>query len=107
MVAAVIFTLGICVMAGIGIFCLQSKTPVTFYSGETPPKPEQVKDVKRWNRKHGILWLGYAGAIALGFAGMRCLGDTAWSLIPFVLGVAAPLPIMVRCHERWKKIDLI
>lgn len=106
-ISFLVFLFVFCFMTGIGIWCLRSRNPVTFYTGEKPLKPEQVKDVKAWNRKHGVLWLCYAGAILLGYLGMWCIGDSLLALIPFVLGVLVPLPVMVLRHEAWRKTDLV
>lgn len=37
----------------IGIVQYRSKDPVGFWSGEKPPKREQITDVRAYNRKHG------------------------------------------------------
>ena len=106
-ISFLVFLFVFCFMTGIGIWCLRSKDPVTFYTGEKPLKPEQVKELKAWNRTPGALWLCYAGAILLGYLGMWCIGDSLLALIPFVLGVLVPIPVMVLCHEAWKKTNLI
>lgn len=97
----------VCFFVCIGVGNLNSKTPVTFYTGEKPLKPEQVKDIAGWNRKHGIAWIVYGLVVALGYGCMWLIGDSLWSLIPFVLSVLVPIPVMVICHENWKKTDLV
>ena len=47
----VIYALVALFMMGIGIVQLKSKDPVGFYSGEKPPKAENITDVKAWNKK--------------------------------------------------------
>jgi hypothetical protein len=47
------------IIFGVGICKLKSKEPVAFYSGETPPKREQLTDVNAWNKKHGMMWIIY------------------------------------------------
>ena len=49
--------MGICAMFmfGIGLVQIKSQKPVAFYSGEKPPMEENVRDIEKWNRKHGIM----------------------------------------------------
>jgi hypothetical protein len=49
-------------MISIGVSQLKSKTPVGFYTGEKPPKAEELTDVSAWNRKHGMMWVLYGVA---------------------------------------------
>ena len=51
--------MGICAMFmfGIGLVQIKSQKPVAFYSGEKPPMEENVRDIEKWNRKHGIMWI--------------------------------------------------
>ena len=37
----------------LGIYQYRAKDPVTINTGETPPKAEDLIDVKLWNQKHG------------------------------------------------------
>ena len=37
----------------LGIYQYRAKNPVTINTGETPPKAEDLIDVKLWNQKHG------------------------------------------------------
>ena len=53
------------IMLGIGIWQLCSKEPVGFYTGKKPPGPSQLTDVRMWNKKHGMMWMMYGGAIIL------------------------------------------
>ena len=53
------------ILAGIGLFQLRSGEPVGFYTGQKPPKPQELTDVRAWNRGHGRLWLFYGAAVLL------------------------------------------
>lgn len=53
------------IFIGLGISQYRSKKPVGFYSGEKPPKKEELTDVKAWNRKHGVMWFGYGVMLIL------------------------------------------
>lgn len=44
------------IMIGLGVSQIKSKEPVGFYTGEKPPKREQLSDVEAWNKKHGLMW---------------------------------------------------
>ena len=44
-ISGVIFCIVAMIMLGIGVSQLKSKEPVGFYTGEKPPKAEQLSDV--------------------------------------------------------------
>lgn len=106
-ITAITFFITATILLGLGIHCLRSKTPVPFYTGETPPRQEQVRNVAAWNRKHGLLWIGYAAAVLLGYGGMALMGDTLWALIPFACGLLGPMPAAIALHSHWMKTDLV
>ena len=90
-------------MMGIGIVQLKSKKPVAFYSGEKPPRAEDVTDVNAWNKKHGLMWIVYGIVIVLSYFAGMLIGDSVWSVIPMVGGVVVPIPFMIRYHNRLRK----
>lgn len=55
----VILTFISIILLAIGISQIKSKEPVGFYSGEKPPKKEELSDVAAWNRQHGLMWIVY------------------------------------------------
>lgn len=59
----VILCLVALIMAGIGISQVRSRKPVGFYTGVKPPEEKNLRDVKAWNRKHGIMWILYGCAV--------------------------------------------
>ena len=63
----VIFLLVSMIFIIIGISQIRSKEPVGFYSGEKPPKTEQLLDMAVWNKKHGYMWIIYGLAIIASF----------------------------------------
>lgn len=95
------------IMIGIGITQLKSKTPVGFYSGEEPPKAEELTDVFAWNRKHGMMWVMYGIVIFLSWFISFLVDDSFWSIISLVAGVCFPLVLMIFYHlalvKRYKK----
>ena len=61
LIAGVLIELGLTV---IGVKQMKSPTPVSFYPGDEPPSENMLKDLKKWNYGHGILWMAY-GIIVL------------------------------------------
>lgn len=96
----IIYILVALIMLTIGISQLKSKKPVGFYTGEKPPKPEDLTDVQAWNKKHGTMWVIYGIIIVLSaLAGIPFL-DSLWSMISMTGGVVVPLIFMVWYHHR-------
>lgn len=101
-------TYGIVVLVtlGIGIHQYRMKTPATFYTGEKPPAAETLRDVRLWNRRHGLMWIAYAvlvtGCVVAGF-----FTPGLWQLLPLTGGVLLPLPFMIAYHEHLKKTCLL
>lgn len=95
------------IMIGIGISQLKSKEPVGFYSGEKPPRAEELSDVGEWNRRHGMMWLIYGAIIILSFLIAMFLGDSIISVVPMCGGILMPVFFMVRYHrilvQKYKK----
>ena len=103
-ISGVIFCIVAMIMLGIGASQLKSKEPVGFYTGERPPKAEQLSDVNSWNKKHGVMWVIYSvciiGAwICSAFWG----GDSIYSVIPLCIGVLIPIPVMIFLHHKLVK----
>jgi hypothetical protein len=94
-------------MIGIGVSQFKSQMPVGFYSGEKPPKAEELTDVSAWNKKHGIMWLTYGMVILLSWLLGFFVNDGFWSGIFLVAGVCIPLIFMIYYHSvlvrRYKK----
>lgn len=87
-------------MAGIGIFQIRSKKPVGFYSGEKPPKENELSDVNAWNKKHGSMWVIYGAVIMLSYGIGIIMGDTVWCILPMCGGLLIPVPVMIWFHHR-------
>ena len=103
-----IIYLGVSVfMLGIGVVQLRSKKPVAFYSGEKPPKAEELSDVEVWNKKHGMMWVLYGIIIMASYFCGVLVGDNIWSVIPMIGGVIVPIPIMILRHEKLRKKYLV
>lgn len=99
----VIYALVALFMMGIGIVQIKSRKPVAFYSGEKPPKAEELTDVSAWNRKHGMMWLVYGIIILLSFLIGARIGDSVWAAVPMIGGVLVPVIFMIRYHNQLRK----
>ena len=76
----IIFFIVAMIMIGLGIFQLKSTSPVGFYSGEKPPREEELTDVKAWNKKHGMMWLIYGIIIMISYFVGYLIGDSVIDL---------------------------
>ena len=107
-ISGVIFCTVALIMFGIGISQLRSKVPVGFYTGEKPPKAEQLSDVHAWNKKHGIMWIIYGICIIFSWICSAFIGgDSIYSVIPLCIGVLLPILVMVLLHHRLVKMYFI
>ena len=99
---------GIVVLAtlGIGIHQYRMKTPATFYTGEKAPDPAQVRDLRLWNRRHGLMWIGYA-LLVTGCMVASFFTPGLWQLLPLMGGMLLPLPFMIAYHEHLKKTCIV
>lgn len=101
LIGLVISLLVALIMIGIGISQLKSKTPVAFYSGEKPPRPEELSDVDAWNKKHGRIWIIYGIVIILSYLLGVLVGlDTSPGLVLYCSGVIIPIVVMIGYHDR-------
>lgn len=60
---------------GLGVSQLLRKKPVGGGIFEAPPRRECVTDMKEWNQKHGILWIGYGLVMLGGFLLLTVVND--------------------------------
>ncbi len=85
-------------MIGIGIYQIKSPKPAWFYSGEEPPKPEELTDLRAWNLKHGGMWVLY-GVVILLTSFVGAFGMEGIAIWLFMGGIILPIPIMVWWHH--------
>lgn len=52
------------IFIGFGLFALKKQTPIHFWSG-TVVKPEEITDVKAYNKANAIMWITYGAIIGL------------------------------------------
>ena len=91
------------IMIGIGIAQIRSKDPVGFYTGEKPPRKEQLSDVKMWNKKHGMLWISYGVAIIVAFVLSMLVNEEVFSAVILIGVIVGALPVMIWYHNWLKK----
>ena len=90
------------IMIAIGIMQYKSKKPTGFYTGETPPKAEQLTDVTAWNHRHGRMWIVYGILIIISFlSGLLIPHEAVSALLPIVIILGA-LPVMILYHHKLK-----
>ncbi|MBQ9766208.1 MAG: hypothetical protein IJW18_08430 [Lachnospiraceae bacterium] len=109
-IAFVILALVAAVMITIGVCQIRKKEPVGFYSGEKPPKKEQISDVKAWNHKHGIMWLAYGIVMIASYIVAAFIKSEVVAGIILLVVIVGALPIMIVYHERLKRkyyIDVV
>ena len=82
------------IFLGIGIWQWNSKTPVGFWTGKKPPKPEEISDVTAYNRGHAILFFTYGIAMPVSvFAGP----------VLFLAATLGGIPFLILCHHFLEK----
>lgn len=87
----------------VGIVQYRSKKPVGFWSGQEPPKKEQITDVTAYNHRHGIMWIIYGAGFILCFISGLAIGETiasALSIIECIGGVF----VMILYHNKLNNI---
>ena len=99
-VGLVIYVFASLFMVAIGIAQLKSQDPVGFYSGEKPPKAEDLTDVHAWNKNHGLMWLIYGIIIFVSYLIGSPFVDSILVIIPMIGGVIVPLPFMIWYHHK-------
>lgn len=82
------------IFLGIGIWQWNSKTPVGFWTGKKPPKPEEISDVTAYNRGHAVLFFAYGIAMPVSvFAGP----------VLFLAATLGGIPFLILCHHFLEK----
>lgn len=102
-ISGICFGVSALLMIGIGIAQLKSKSPVGFYTGETPPRADEISDVRMWNKKHGTMWFIYGVIIILTWFCGFFMGDSIWLLVPTFSGLIIPVIVMIWYHHRLVK----
>lgn len=96
------------IMVAIGLVqVFQKEKPVGFYSNGNSPKADEIKDVKKWNIKHGLIWIIYGVLIELGFWLGFMVPTESLQAVVFIGCILVPLPLMVVIHRSLEKKYMI
>lgn len=91
----------------LGIHQCKSESPVTMNTGEKPLRPEQLSDVKAWNKGHGkaLIVFGIAIAVTISIfpAGLNYM-DAVITTVIVILAVVAELVGLVINHNRLERM---
>ena len=107
-IALVIFAVVAMVMIVIGIYQINQKTPVGFYTGDKAPSPEEITDVRAWNVKHGVMWIIYGFLIIIGYVGGFLSKNVIMELAFIIVCDVWPIILMMiyhshLCKQYWRK----
>lgn len=93
------------IMMSIGFVQYNRKdNPVGFYNVVDPPKKEEISDIIAWNKRHGLIWIGYGICIELGLWLGYIAPNEVLEMIFLIGAVIIPLPIMIMCHNKIVKM---
>ena len=91
------------VMMIIGVSQIMSKKPVGFYSGEKPPREDELLDIAMWNKKHGYMWVIYGVTIISSYILSSLVKSETIAMVVLLSGIIGALPIMILYHNYLKK----
>ena len=101
----------VCLVAGImilvGISNLKSKEPVGFYTGDKPLLPGEVSDVKKWNRRHGWMWIIFGCLMIAAYVLPLLLNNEKLMGILYMISVFGGIVGMMGYHGYIKKRFLL
>ena len=83
----------------IGISQVKSKEPVGFYTGEKPPKKEDLTDAALWNKKHGMMWIFYGVAMTGSYLLGLVIKQEFIAFVILMLAIVGGLPVMIFYHH--------
>ena len=99
----VIILLVAMVMMIIGVTQIKSKKPVGFYSGEIPPREDELLDIAMWNKKHGYMWVIYGVTIINSYILSSLIKSEILAMVVILGGIIGALPFMILYHNYLKK----
>ena len=102
-ISFIIFLLVAIVMILIGVSQIKSKNPVGFYTGEKPPREDEILDISTWNKKHGYMWVIYGITIICSFVFASLVKSETIAVFVLLCGIIGALPIMMLYHRHLKK----
>lgn len=88
------------VFGGITIWCFSSKAPVNFWAGDNV-KPEEISDIKAYNRSNGILWGIFTLPHVISLAVIPI--NTFTAVIIQAIGIVIGIPLIVIAYNKIEK----
>ena len=90
------------ILIAIGIMQYKSKKPVGFYTGETPPKAEDLTDVTAWNHKHGLMLILYGAVIVPAYLSGLLIPHEILAMLPAAIVILGGIPVLILYHHKLK-----
>lgn len=85
------------IFIGLGIFSIQKRAPMHFWSGITV-KAEEISDIRSYNKENGIMWISY-GATYILSAILTVLFGTDIGAIIIILSCTVGLIALVLVYK--------
>ena len=95
-----IITSAAVLMFGIGIYQWRSEKPARLSTGEPTIDPNDLTDVKAWNRKHGMMWILYGLCLLAGLFISLQIKDSLYAGILMMAFCFFPLLAFRVCYDR-------
>lgn len=106
--ALIIITIVAVIMEILGLYqFFKKESPVGFYNVIAPPKKEEISDVTKWNKKHGLIWIVYGICIEAAFLSGCIMTIEVLQMLFMLGGVLLPIPFMVMRHKKLEKEYII
>lgn len=107
-IVAFVIPLLICafVFIGIGIFSLNKKTPMHFWSGTTV-KSEEITDIRAYNRANGIMWIVYGSTFILAIILNLVFNSNVGVLVVVLsctVGLIALILVYGKIYNKYKRV---
>lgn len=96
----VIYSIVALIMVLIGVCEFRNQDKPVGLNIADEPKKEEITDVVKWNRAHGMLWILYGIIIELSFFLGYIMPNEVLQMICLIGGVIIPLPLIVLGHRK-------
>lgn len=88
------------VFIGLGIFSIKKKTPMHFWSGTTV-KPEEISNIKAYNKANGIMWIAYGIIISTLALLTEFIGEAIFAFT-VIFSIVALVICYYRIYNKYK-----
>ena len=90
------------IMAGMGALQFKSTEPMALWSGQKPPRAEELTSVRAYNRLHGTLWM-FFGILFIAALFLDDLFQAFDSGRPILLGIAVMMAGHWLVEKKYRK----